>query len=329
MPILSGLAAAAVLSATLVSPVAPAGAADPIATLQQQAASLSQQMLLEQLQINGFEQQRESDLAYVAADNAELQQMQTQLAVMHQRIGDDLVQLRSAAVNVYVDGGTQADGTNPLFASTPSDGPMSVYAQVMSGSLTTAVDKLQTDRGALRNAETRQAAIAAAAQRQLQSATAVLTEAQSTEQKLAQQRATVGGALAHAIAQQQAQVASAARAAAASSRPAAARVTRLPSKVGAPAPPAASGAMPQLNSFLRCVVQAESGGDYQAVSPTGQYMGAFQFVQGTWNEAAQLAGIPSLIGVPPNRASPRDQDLLAIALYNADGEQPWYDPCHS
>jgi hypothetical protein len=77
------------------------------------------------------------------------------------------------------------------------------------------------------------------------------------------------------------------------------------------------------------VVRAESGGDYQAVSPNGLYMGAFQFSQPTWNEAAQLAGLPQLIGVPPYDASKADQDTLAIALYDADGEQPWYDPCSS
>jgi hypothetical protein len=58
-------------------------------------------------------------------------------------------------------------------------------------------------------------------------------------------------------------------------------------------------------------------------------MGAFQFSQSTWNEAAQLAGLPGLVGVPPNDASKADQDTLAIALYDADGEQPWYDPCRS
>jgi hypothetical protein len=77
------------------------------------------------------------------------------------------------------------------------------------------------------------------------------------------------------------------------------------------------------------VVQHESGGDYQAVSPDGLYMGAFQFSQPTWNEAAQLAGLPGLIGVRPDTASKADQDTLAIALYAADGEQPWYDPCSS
>ena len=90
-----------------------------------------------------------------------------------------------------------------------------------------------------------------------------------------------------------------------------------------------SGAVPVLPPFLQCVVRAESGGDYQAVSPTGQYRGAFQFAQGTWNYAAQLAGRPDLIGVAPETASVADQNALAIALYAADGEQPWYDPCRT
>jgi hypothetical protein len=39
--------------------------------------------------------------------------------------------------------------------------------------------------------------------------------------------------------------------------------------------------------------------------------------------------MPQLINVPPNIASPADQDDLAIALYNADGEQPWNDSCRN
>jgi hypothetical protein len=58
-------------------------------------------------------------------------------------------------------------------------------------------------------------------------------------------------------------------------------------------------------------------------------MGAFQFSQSTWNEAASLAGLPGLIGVPPNLASKASQDTLAVALYAVDGERPWYDPCRS
>jgi hypothetical protein len=71
------------------------------------------------------------------------------------------------------------------------------------------------------------------------------------------------------------------------------------------------------------VVQAESGGDYQAVSPNGLYMGAFQFSQPTWNYAARAAGLPGLVGVHPNLASKASQDTVAVALYALDGEQPW------
>jgi peptidoglycan hydrolase CwlO-like protein len=311
-PVLFSLGVAAMLSATLCGWVAPA-AADSVSSLQNQAATLSREMILEQLQVDGFQQQRAADMADVAADNAELQQLQAQLDATRHRIVADLSDLRTAAVKAYVEGGTGADATNALFSSAPSDGASAVYTAVMTGDLSTAVDQLQTDRHALRTEESVQQGVAADAQRQLNGADAALAAARSTQQSLAQQQADVTGELAVAIAQQEAQDAAAARAAVSAGAP------------GGIA--AATGAMPQLNAFLRCVVQAESGGNYRAISPTGQYMGAFQFSQPTWNEAARLAGMPTLAGVRPYDASPRDQDLLAIALYDADGEQPWYDPC--
>jgi hypothetical protein len=39
--------------------------------------------------------------------------------------------------------------------------------------------------------------------------------------------------------------------------------------------------------------------------------------------------MPQLINVPPNEATPAQQDDLAIALYDADGEQPWNDSCRN
>lgn len=329
------LGAAALLGAGLWVQVTPA-AASSIGTLQQQAATLSQQMLLEQLQIDGFQQQRAADIASVTADDAQVQQLQAQLDVTRHRIAGDLSQLRDAAVTAYVEGGTEANGTSSSFAASPSNGASSVYAQVLTGNLSSAVAKLQLDRHLLDGEEATQAQIAAQAQRALGSADAALSSAQTVEQQLAGQRASITGELAVAVAQQQAQQAAAARAAASAAASAASHEPALPSGVQPPAgsppasaPPPSSGAAPQLNAFLRCVVQAESSGNYQAISPTGQYMGAFQFSQGTWNEAAQLAGMPTLVGVPPYDASPTDQDLLAIALYNADGEQPWYDPCRN
>ena len=71
------------------------------------------------------------------------------------------------------------------------------------------------------------------------------------------------------------------------------------------------------------MVQAESRGNYGAVSPDGTYMGAFQFSQSTWNFAAKAAGLPYLVGVAPNRATKPQQDTVAVALYALDGQRPW------
>jgi hypothetical protein len=241
-----------------------------------------------------------------------------------------------------VEGGTQADGMNALFADTPSENASAVYAQVMNADLASSLARLQSDVQALHTEALVGQRVSAEARRQLSGADAALAAAESTQQRLAQQRTSVVGEL--AVAQQQALIAAREAATRASSvsngqdvraspasnvstGPASALATAsAPVTPATPATPA-TGALPPLNTFLSCVVQAESGGNYQAVSPTGLYMGAFQFAQQTWNVAAGLAGIPTLVGVPPYQASMRDQDLLAIALYNADGEQPWYDPC--
>jgi hypothetical protein len=138
-------------------------------------------------------------------------------------------------------------------------------------------------------------------------------------------QAQVTGQLAEAVAQQNAALGQAAAAAVATAQ----RVTVQ--KSGGKAPTSSPGPVvvsvtttdPALNPFLQCVVQAESGGDYQAVSPNGLYMGAFQFSQATWNYAAQAAGLGSLVGVPPTRATKAEQDTVAVALYALDGDRPW------
>ena len=162
--------------------------------------------------------------------------------------------------------------------------------------------------------------------------------ARQTEVQLASKQSEITGELAVAVAQQQAAQAAAAAAAvrAAQAKAAAAAATSRAS-----APPSATSTTPQgsaastssgdpsLPPFLQCVLQAESGGNYDAVSPGGTYMGGFQFSQATWNEAAELAGMPQLVNVPPNEATPAEQDDLAIALYEADGEQSWDDSCRT
>ena len=121
---------------------------------------------------------------------------------------------------------------------------------------------------------------------------------------MAQQAAAQAAAAAAAV-----RAAQAAAAPPSTATPAAAVSSAAPAvAVSSTADPATTNADPALNPFLQCVVQAESGGNYGAVSPNGLYMGAFQFSQSTWNMAAAAAGLPQLVGVHPNLASKAQQD---------------------
>jgi hypothetical protein len=98
--------------------------------------------------------------------------------------------------------------------------------------------------------------------------------------------------------------------------------TAPPNYVGTP------GTSPHHNDpFLTCVRLRESGGNYSAVNPAGPYLGAYQFLQSTWNLTATHAGRSDLVGVPANTATPYDQDEMAWALYQWQGMAPWGGHC--
>ncbi|MGH9082517.1 MAG: hypothetical protein ACRDWN_04160 [Acidimicrobiales bacterium] len=309
-----------VLSATLLVIGAPSGAAPlsgRISSLRSQAASLSRQMILEQLQIGGYQQQYAADAGRAANDQVLLVRTGTRIASDRARLRRDSAALAKAAVRAYVRTGNSGAVAAALFNDQRSSLARKVYESVVTGDLTTGLDRLRTDQHALAVEQDAQRSLVARDQSAQAQASTMLADAEGVGQSLAQQSASVSGQLASALSEQQSEQAAAVAAALASVR----------RSSGSSA--TAGGAVPALPSFLRCVVQAESRGDYQVVSPTGQYMGAFQFAQGTWNYAAQLAGIPSLVGVPPYTASVAEQNALAIALYAADGQRPWYDPCDS
>lgn len=316
---------------------APATTSASVTTLQTEAAQLARQMVLEQLQIGGYQQQYAAAVERVEQDQALLATTGSRIAADQATVRRDDDQLTRAAVEDYVQDGGATSSAEALFDGQSTTATRSVYEQVMSGDLTTAVEDVRTAKEALTVQRAAQTSLVAEDQATQAQAARLLSQAQATEQELATQQASVTGQLAAAVAAQQAQQAEEAAAALAAARQASATSSTstdgssaASSSSGASAAAGGtSGAAPSLPPFLVCVVQAESGGDYQAVSPTGQYMGAFQFSQSTWNYAAQLAGMPGLIGVAPDTAPVADQDALAIALYAADGEQPWYDPCRS
>jgi hypothetical protein len=341
------LALGTAVAVTVVVPPEPV-AADQVSDLKAQAAQIAQDLVLEQLQIGAYQQHYDVDIARVQRDQAEIQSREIQIKDDVRRVRTDRKRLQTEAVSAYMNMYPELDGSSAaMFQGNPNATlAKGVYEEVVSGDITLTMDVLRNDENELHaeramlerqetqdQATTNQEAVLAKAARQ----TGVELESKQSE---------ITGRLAVAVAQQQAAQAAAAEAAvrAAQAAAAAARPTSQPASVTAssatqPMPstttstaapggaPGTSSADPVLPRFLQCVLQVESGGNYGAVSPGGTYMGGFQFSQPTWNEAAQLAGMPQLINVPPNTATPAEQDDLAIALYEADGEQPWNDSC--
>jgi peptidoglycan hydrolase CwlO-like protein len=331
-----GLSLVPAITATVVLLPRPV-AADQVSDLKAQAAQIAKDLVLEQLQVGTYQQQYDVDVARVRQDQTEIASSQNRIQTDVSRVSHDHERLVSEAVSAYINLDPEVSGAGEALFQNQAQAPTKAeYEEVASGDISLAIDTLHTDENGLRVQRTTLEAQEARDQATTNQEAAANTSAQQAEHALESKQAEVTGQLVAAVAQQQAAQATAAAAAVRAAQATASRnattTTQSAGTAGSPAPQvsvAVAGGNPSLPPFLQCVLQAESGGDYQAVSPGGTYMGGFQFSQSTWNEAAQLAGMPQLINVPPNDASPADQDDLAIALYNADGEQPWNDSCRN
>ncbi len=341
--VLTTLAALATLA--VVPSTRPAGA-DPVAGLQAQAGAIAQKLVLEQLQVDAFQQQSSVAAARVAADGRAIAQLDGEITTDQQAIDQRLTLVRRQAIMSYVNSGADSSAADTALFTGGAGRAQTVaeYTNLAVGNITTALAQLHAAQHALEAEQTALQQRLAQDRTDQASRSSALTQAQAAAQQLQAQQAQVTGQLAAAVANAQAAQARAAAAAVAQAQ-AQAQAQRAPPRPPAPVPsspgaaptggtqtqtpspppvPGGSGLVdPPLNAFLQCVVQAESGGNYGAVSPDGLYMGAFQFSQPTWNTAAQAAGLASLVGVPPNRASKPAQDTVAVTLYNLDGQQPW------
>jgi Transglycosylase-like domain len=344
-----GLALLTALAATMiVSPGLARG--DQVSDLKTKAAQISRDLVLEQLQIGVDQQQSDVDGAKVMQDESKIESTENEISADIRRVSRDRQRLRAEALSAYVNMDPEAGGTQVLFVGSQSDAlARAEYERVASGDTNLTIDALHADENGLRaqRAILGQQEVQDQATTNEQSAQAIA--ARQTQVELDSKQSEITGELAVAVAQQQAAQAAAAAKAVRAAQAAAATAAASPT----PSSPAVSqnstvttqpvsstttqgsptsspsGGDPSLPPFLQCVLRVESGGNYQAVSPGGTYMGGFQFSQPTWNEAAELAGMPQLVNVPPNEATPADQDDLAIALYDADGQQPWDDSCRN
>jgi hypothetical protein len=316
-------------------------AADQVADLQAQATAIAQKLVLEQLQVGAYQQQYSVVSSKVGADARAVAQIDQQITGDRAAISQRTDEVRRQAIRSYLDYGTGSNSaTSTLFSGNQESAQAtSEYTNIAVGNITTAMDELRTAQSTL---EAHQATLSqqqAVDQADEAKQATALSQANGTARSLAALQSQVTGQLANAVSAQAAARASAATAAVAAAQKAAVKApahtpTRSAAPVQASPPPSTTagtttpapvglGSDPALNSFLQCVVQAESGGNYGIVSSNGLYMGAFQFSQSTWNVAAQAAGRSDLVGVPPNQASKADQDTLAVTLYSLDGERPW------
>ncbi len=344
--LLSTLVATTTLA--VAAPSRPTGA-DQVADLKAQAIAVSQQLVEEQLQMDAYQQQYSVISARVAADSAAIVQADSEIGQDQQQIEARTALVRQQAIRSYMDFGTGTSGPDAALFGGGEEAAQAAteYSSIAVGNITTAVDQLHTAQAALQSDQ--------AALRQQQdrdrsdqsNQAVVLSQANDSADHLEALHAQVTGQLASAVANQAAaQTAAAEAAVAAAQKPAAKPTpTRSPATTVAPVVPTTSGSAatpapapapapvappaggagvtdPALNSFLQCVVQAESGGDYSIDTGNG-YFGAFQFSQSTWNFAAQAAGLSSLVGVLPSSATKAEQDTVAVALYALDGDQPW------
>ncbi len=78
---------------------------------------------------------------------------------------------------------------------------------------------------------------------------------------------------------------------------------------------------------LGSIKDRESGGNYEAVSSSGTYRGAYQFDQRTWDSNAEASGRPDLVGADPAAVDAASQDQIAADTYSRRGNQPWGGRC--
>jgi hypothetical protein len=256
--------------------------------------------------------------------DAQITDLRDGVARMQSRIEKLRASARERAAVAYKRAGQVLPSTFPDSESAMDDARRGVLLdsvnrrdQEAASSLRRAGDELDRQRRELETAKGQQTATLQRLQQEQQQFDAALTRAQDQRRRVAEQQAQQQAAAAAAAA-------AAAKAPAPTVRTAAAPPAPQPSTSYVPTP----GVHPHHDDpFLVCTRQIESGGNYQAYNAAGPYSGAYQFLQSTWNAAANHAGRGDLVGLDPRLASQYDQDDMAWTLYQWQGKGPWGDRC--
>jgi len=219
----------------------PAGA-DSVTGLQSQAATVAQDLVLEQLQVDAAQQQASVVGARVAADQEAITALDRQVVADQQAIDRHLHVVQAQAIRSYIDSGADSSSSDgSLFqGGSATAQAASEYASLAVGTITTDLAQLHTAQRALQaqqtELETRQNQDRADEARR----SAALGQAMAAAAQLRSEQSLVTGQLAAAVAVQQAAQAKVAAAAVANAHKSAPPTSAPPATIPAAASAASS-----------------------------------------------------------------------------------------
>jgi len=199
------LAMVTVFSCTVL-PVLSTGPANAATegSLQAQATQLEQQISSAQSEIEGLSQKYDEAESQITSLQSQITTTQNKINADHQQVANDQQTLRKAALNAYINDGSEVS-TNPFFSSNQSSAAaQQEYGNVANGDLNTAVDNLHIAQGVL-NAQ--ESSLSTQKQQEESAASAAnnaLASSNAQEQTLDGDLSQVKGQLATLVAQQQA-----------------------------------------------------------------------------------------------------------------------------
>ena len=231
-----GLTLVTTITATVVVPTGPV-AADQVSELQAQATQITQDLVLEQLQIGVYEQHYDVDTAKVQRDEAAIGSSENQIQSDANRVSRDRQRLQSEALSAYIYLDPQSDGSAALFEGIRTTRPRERSTkkwQVATSPLPWT--SLHTDENGLRAERVTLEQQEAQDQSTTNQEATLTNAARQTEVQLASKQSEITGELAVAVTQQQAAQAAAAAAAvrAAQAKAAAAVATAIASRPPSP-----------------------------------------------------------------------------------------------
>jgi hypothetical protein len=112
-----------VVAASTLTTIVSSGpaAGDQVSDLKAQAAAIARDLVLEQLQIDAYQQQYDVDGAKVARDAIGIEATEHQISADTGRVGRDRKRLEGEAVSAYINLDPQSEGTQVLFEGNQTD----------------------------------------------------------------------------------------------------------------------------------------------------------------------------------------------------------------